>query len=231
MTDRREVLLIAAHGERGGEGTNRRLAAIAVAAVALLPWADVRHGVLSGEPSIAQALSGLDPAGSLTVFPLFMSEGWFVTRKLPDALAGLASSWTMLKPLGKGPDLAIAAAEALRLLPGASAADILVIAHGSSKDNRSRRDAEQFARHLSDALRGAEVACSYLEEEPYAGDAVAALSTDAAIVSLFAGEGLHGGDDIPDILATTGFPETRIVTPAADVPSVAAIIAKRYRSR
>ena len=222
-------MLIAAHGERGGEGTNRRLAAIADAVTALLPDTDVRHGVLSGEPSFAQALSGLDPQSKVTVFPLFMSKGYFVSRKLPDTLAGLAGSITMLDPLGTGPELAQTAAAALRALPGGPAPHVLVIAHGSSKDDRSRRDAEAFAAGLSRRMHGCDVTCCFLEEQPFAGEAVATLQADAAIVSLFAGEGLHGGDDIPEILIRTGFPDSRIVTPAADVTAVAAIIAARFR--
>ncbi len=225
----RPVLLIAAHGERGGEGTNRRLAGIASEVQKLLPQADVRHGVLSGEPSIASALSGIDRSVPLTVFPLFMSEGYFVTQKLPAVLKGLADTWRMLEALGTGDKLARATAAKLLALPGEKPGSVLVVAHGSSKDDRSRKAAEAFAAHLTHATGGLPVDCCYLEEAPFAHDAVAMLDAGAALVSLFAGEGLHGGDDIPEILEKTGFPEDRVVSPAADIGLVAGIITSRFR--
>lgn len=225
----RPVLLIAAHGERGGEGTNRRLAGIAASVQKLLPQADVRHGVLSGEPSIAFALAGLERNAPLTVFPLFMSEGYFVTQKLPAVLKGLAGRWRLLPALGSGDELARATAENILRLPGEKPGSVLVVAHGSSKDDRSRKAAEAFAVHLSRATDGLPVTCCYLEEAPFAHDAVASLGKEAALVSLFAGEGLHGGDDIPEILEKTGFPVGRVISPAADIGLVAGIIASRFR--
>ena len=55
----RPILLVAAHGERGGAGDNARLASIADAAGALLPGWDVRHGVLSGKPAGMHGIQGL----------------------------------------------------------------------------------------------------------------------------------------------------------------------------
>ena len=185
--------------------------------------------MLSGEPSIVSALAGLDRGAPLTVFPLFMSAGYFVTQKLPAVLKGLANTWRMLEALGTSDELAKATAGKLLELPGEKPGSVLVVAHGSSKDDRSRKAAEAFAAHLTRAMDGLPVACCYLEEARFAHDAVATLDARAALVSLFAGEGLHGGDDIPEILEKTGFPEDRVISPAADIGLVAQIIASRFR--
>lgn len=216
------VLLIAAHGERGGEGTNRRLADIAAATARLLPGHDVRHGVLSGEPSLEHALGG--SVGKITVFPLFMAQGYFVLDALPKRLEKLSVAWTTLPALGANTGFARLAGEAVLALSGPEVCEILVAAHGSTKDTRSRRATEEFAMRLALTCPKAVIRCAYLEEPPFVREAVAGLERHAIIISLFAGDGLHGGGDIPQILEETGFPASRVITPAAEVQLVARVI-------
>ncbi|MFP1633625.1 sirohydrochlorin chelatase [Zhengella sp. ZM62] len=220
--------MLAAHGERGGAGDNARLRSICRQAAALLGGeATVRCGVLSGEPALESAVAGAD-ACPVRVYPVFMSEGFFVREKLPSRLASAGVTARILPALGADPAFARACAARLRGLEGGAPEIVLVAAHGSTKDDRSRRATEAFARHLATAL-GIPVRCAFLEEEPLVEPAVRGLGGNAAIVSLFAGQGLHGADDMNAIIAEAGFPPARVLTPAADTGLVAQLAVEAFR--
>ena len=159
------LLVLAAHGERGGAGDNARLRAICRQAAARIGGeAAVRCGVLSGEPSLESAVAGAE-ACPVRVYPVFMSEGVFVREKLPSRLASSGVTARILPALGVDPAFAQACAARLRGLEGGAPDEILVAAHGSTKDDRSRRATEDFAGLLADDLR-VPVRCAFLEEEP-----------------------------------------------------------------
>ena len=81
---------------------------------------------------------------------------------------------------------------------GASPADcsVLLVAHGSSKDDCSRRAAEQLAIRVAHQgpFRGLHTA--YLEEAPFLDDQLRSLSGPLIVTGLFIGTGMHGGDDL-----------------------------------
>ena len=220
----RPILLVAAHGERGGAGDNARLASIADAAGALLPGWDVRHGVLSGKPALEDALSG--PAGRpVAVWPFFMCRGYFTDTVLKKRLDGLGLEHVMLDVLGESRSFVELTCEKLLRKAGSTPENVLVIAHGSTKGTQSRLAAEKFAGWLAEAGASPNVTCAYLEEPPFAAGAIAGLPQGSVIVSLFAGDGLHGGQDLDDILAESGRDDLTVVTPAADTQAVARIVA------
>lgn len=222
------LLVLAAHGERGGAGDNARLRAMCRLAAGLLGGeATVRCGVLSGEPSLEGAVAGAG-ASPVSVYPVFMSEGFFVREKLPSRLAAAGVTARILPALGVDPGFAQACAERLRVLEGGAPHRVVVAAHGSSKDDRSRRATEAFAARLAAAL-GVPACCAFLEEEPFVDAAIRDLGDDGAIVSLFAGHGLHGGDDMDAIVAASRLPSARVLTPAADAALVARLAVLAFR--
>lgn len=220
----RPLLLVAAHGERGGAGDNARLASIAAKAGSLLPGWDVRHGVLSGSPSIEEALADAD-GRAVHIWPFFMCRGYFTDIVLLGRLEALELEHIMLDVLGETRAFAELALKKILEDEVFLSPDVLVIAHGSTKGTQSRLAAEQFAARLTTAGSLANVSCAFLEEPPFADDAIAALPEGSVVVSLFAGDGLHGGHDLDRILAASGRGDLKVVTPAADTEAVARIVA------
>lgn len=221
------LFLLAAHGERGGATGNARLRAICREVARLLRGeAAVRCGVLSGEPSLEGAVAGACES-PVSVYPVFMSEGFFVRERLPARLAAAGVKANVLPVLGADPGFAQACAARLDGLDGGAPDRVLVAAHGSTRDDRSRCAAEAFASRLACAL-GVAVQCAFLEEQPFVEQAVRALDHRGAIVSLFAGQGLHGAEDMDAIIAASGFAPDRVIVPADDTVLVARLAAAAF---
>ena len=222
VTDR-PLLLIAGHGERGGAGDNARLAAITASVRGVLGGWDVRHGVLSGAPSIEDAVSG---AGGrpVVVWPFFMCRGYFI-EAVSRRLQALGVAHELLRELGAAPEFVSTARRMLATATDGTARLVLVVAHGSGKGPQSRLATQRFASDLARCVPFSAVSCAFLEEPPFAADAIAALPTGAGVVSLFAGDGLHGGRDMAALIADSGRDDLNVVCPAADIDSVARIAA------
>lgn len=225
VTDR-PLLLIAAHGERGGAGENARLAAVAGAASKQLPGWDVVHGVLSGDPSIEEALDDAQ-AREIAVWPFFMCDGYFMNAALRPRLDALDVDYTMLPEYGASAELAVTALDMIRAT-GRLGHDILVIGHGSSKGSQSRLATERVADDLQAAC-GACVYCAFLDEEPLAQDIIPSLAQGSLVVCLFAGQGLHGADDIPAMISASGRDDLCLIDPASDIAAVARVAVSAAR--
>lgn len=225
---KRPLLIVAAHGERGGTGRNERLRAIARSTAAKLAHWDVACGVLSGSPSIEEAVAG---AGSrpVAVWPFFLCGGYFVTTVLRAHLDAVLDNYAMLPEYGSDPALATTAHRMLTNLPGGMPRSVLVVAHGSAKGDQSRLSAVAFGWKLGRLIPEADIGHAFLEEPPFADQIIASLPDGAAIVSLFAGDGLHGSEDVPLILLENGRCDLHLVTPAAEIDAVAEMAAKAAR--
>lgn len=217
--------MIAAHGETGGAKSNALLAGIAAQIADRLPDLPVVHGVLSGQPALEDALPALT-GRHILVHPFFMSDGYFVRQALPKRLGeSSVAGWTMLTPLGLLSGLP-------RLIADQIAEDrqeILIISHGATKSDRSRLATEAFAESLRRELPGRSIGCSYLEEEPFAEDAVAKLGKDAQLVSFFAGEGAHGRSDLARLVADAGKPDLAVTDSVGALPGLADLIVSDLR--
>jgi sirohydrochlorin cobaltochelatase len=234
-------LLIAAHGETGGAADNAALLRLTDAVRAKLPGWRVEAGVLNGAPRVEEAFGRL-PGAHVTVYPLFMSDGYYVRQQLPQRLgmdeAGRTEDGrqvSILPALGTSPALVrIVARRVAAILDcsGRSAAeqDLLVIAHGSSKSDRPRLDTERFAAALRRRLPTATLRAAYLEEPPFADAAVKQLSESSVVVSFFAGEGAHSGSDLPALMKNAGLQHVPVVGPVGADPQVARLVAAAARS-
>jgi sirohydrochlorin ferrochelatase len=203
------ALLVAAHGERGGAASNdgvRRLTAeLAASAIA----GEVDFGLLSGAPSIADGLRSLR-ATEVLVYPLFLADGFFAAARLPRLIeaanAGAARIVRLLPPLGLDPALAALVARragdaARRLGAAAAQTTVVLLAHGSNRDQASREAAGRLAALIAARRRFRAVRIAVLEGGLTLGETLDAVRGPAVVVGLFAGEGLHGAEDVPALLA------------------------------
>lgn len=175
---------------------------------------EVRAGVLSGAPAIEQTVAGRDGFASVFVFPLFMSEGYFTSTAIPARLGLNEADSTarrgdvlLLPPLGVLPGLtarieafALAYAAKNGLSPGEHC--LLLLGHGSTKTPRARASIDAHRRALAGRTQFAGVTAAYLEEPPFIADVVAASPRGLLAVGMFAGAGLHGGEDATALLRT-----------------------------
>lgn len=231
---KKPALLIAAHGDIGGTARNATLRALTETVRARLADLPVACGVLNGAPSLKTALAKLS-GHQVLVYPLFMSGGYYVENALPERL-GVATKGnaggqevTILPPLGL--DSALPALIARRVRDAAPAnpysadqTSVLVIAHGSVTSPQSRLAAETFADGLRRCLKKGPVRTAYLEEVPFAEEAVAALSARSAVISFFAGEGSHGGEDVQKILSGAGKGNVPVIGPVGADPKIADLV-------
>ncbi len=204
-------VLLAAHGERGeaaeGERANASVVRLAAELSALGVAAEVRCGFMKGEPTIRDALRAFTTP-EIVVYPLFLAEGYFTRVRLPELIgaAEVAQPVTMLPPLGVDPALAgLVLERAVRVAAarGFAAAEtwLVLVAHGSANHASSRRAADHLARRIAMRWRFAGVTAAFLEEVPRIEDVLRAVPGPAVVAGLFAGEGLHGREDLGRLIA------------------------------
>jgi len=204
------ALLLAAHGERrvgaGNEGAAELAARLTECGIAT----EIAYGFLKGAPSIGDAVRRL-ARRDLLVYPLFLSDGYFTKTLLPRQLdqAGAfdrGRATHLLPPLGVDPALVDLILERARSVVRIQAwalarTELVLLAHGSHNNSASRRAAERIARTIASTRIFARVHQAFLEEAPFFQDAVARSRGPAIVLGLFVGEGLHGGDDAPQLVA------------------------------
>jgi sirohydrochlorin ferrochelatase len=172
----------------------------------------VRHAFLEGGPDPAAERAALGDCAQVLVLPLFMSDGYFVRRALPQRLGeGGADRLRICRPLGGWPGLAALVgelAQETRKQQGWADGgwDLLLAAHGSTASPASRRATETLAGRLIDLPGLACLRTGYLEEPPYLTATAAQLVRPTVVVGLFAADGGHAADDVPEALAGSAPP-------------------------
>lgn len=213
MTARRIGLVLAAHGERGGEGANRSLVAHAEAAAGIAGISAVAAGVLKGEPSIEHALAAIAAAGAeeILVYPYFMSDGYFVEKVLPQRIrdAGHPPPTRILPPLGLDqglPALMLEAALTAAVSAGYDTAGsrLLIVGHGSQGSRASALATELMALKLASSGHFGEVAAAFLEEPPFVRESLEGTRPPTVVAGFFSGDGLHAAEDVPEAIAWAG---------------------------
>lgn len=232
----RPALLLAAHGETGKRRANAALLALAGELRRRFPGLPVAAGVLNGAPTLEDAAAALPP-GRTYVYPLFMSDGYYVERVLPRRLAPArppACPLDILPPLGLDPGLVEVVARRVREAAPANpylakALTVLLVAHGCARSPRSRLTTEAFAAALRARLGGPAVTTAYLDEPPFARHVVADLPPRSVVVSFFAADGAHAGTDLPRMLHDARRGEVPVVGPVGTDPEIAALVAAAVR--
>jgi len=207
------AVVLAAHGDRGGDDPNATLLAHGAALAAAGRFRGVWPGLLRGAPLIEDAVRAALDSGArcLAVVPVFMSEGYFTRKVLAERLAQLKIpiDVRVLPPLGTDPGLpalmlaeAIAAAKRAGVEP--EAARLLVVGHGSKFGPASADATRAAAGAIAQERRFSRVETAFLEETEFLRDALVRDDEPTVVIGFFSGEGLHAGEDVPRAIAEAG---------------------------
>jgi sirohydrochlorin ferrochelatase len=207
------AVILAAHGDLRGDDPNRLLARHAESIAQGFRHASA--GVLKGEPTLEQALAAAAESGAsrLAVYPVFMSDGYFAAKVLPERVASAptppALAIEILPPLGLDHGLAplihedaLAAAGNAGLDP--SATRLLIVGHGSELGPASANATRATARRVAALAGFATVTTAFLEEPPFLDAVLAECREPTVVVGFFSGDGLHSGEDVPLAIRETG---------------------------
>ncbi len=205
-------LVLAAHGDRGGDDPNRSLDGHAAALSLSQRFSFVGLGLLKGEPSLEHALhAAAGSGGEVVVYPFLMAGGFFADKVLVRRVqeAGFEHRCRILAPLGSDPalpgliaDAACGRARAAGLAPETST--LLMVGHGSKLGPASRLATEAAAQAIRGLAAFASVATAFIEEPPRVADALSVLDGPVVVLGFLSGDGLHAGEDIPAAIAASG---------------------------
>ena len=235
VTDQVEAspLVIVAHGDRGGTRGNRLALRVAKEAERLPGFRSVHTCFVRGEPTIRSVAADLPP-GRATVYPLFMSDGYYVQHAILQQM-GVSGNGTeeirIMRPFGLSPLLPDIIAELARSSVSdiefdSAEAALLLAAHGSKKSSESRDATLSVAETLADKDHFAAVETAFLEEAPFLADQLALIDRPIIVVGLFVGEGLHGAVDLPDAVASSGREDVVLTKPLSRSRAVVDLICR-----
>lgn len=227
-TEPRAALIVAHGSPSAPERPEEDLHALADRVAARLHGWTVRGATLAGRGTLKATLDTLG-SQQVSIYPLFMSDGWFVSRELPRRIGELCdSAFAMLSPLGLDPSVHALCLDCVRR--AASERDlsleettILLAAHGSPSDPRPREAAEKAARFIAAAGLFRDVRVGFVDEVPYLAEA-ARLNGPALCLPFFAGHAGHVDVDLPRALAEAAFPGP-MLDPVGMRPEIAQIVA------
>jgi sirohydrochlorin cobaltochelatase len=182
-------------------------------------FGDVREAFWKQEPQIKEVLAGLT-APKIFIAPLFISEGYFASEVIPQALGfeyparlSIASQDKVLhycKPVGTHESMTRVilsrAAGVLKQFPFPRAAKLVettlfIAGHGTGKNPNSRVAIEHQAAFIRAQKIYADVHAIFMEEDPrIAGCHRLAQTKNCVVVPFFISDGLHVVEDIPVLL-------------------------------
>jgi len=226
MTER-PVILLAAHGERGGAANNARLAGIVDAVALALPEADVGSVLVNVEGVVERAVAACG-ARRLIVLPLLFSDGFFFEKRLKPFVTGAGRVLAPPMALWRGFAPFLADNLALRTISHAADPRVVLIAHGSKQGGRSAACARMVAQAMQ--ARYGRIAVGFLEEAPFAADVAAAAEPPWSAIGLFLGDGMHGGEDFDVLVSTAPTPPVAAFT-AGELPGLPTMICAEARAR
>jgi sirohydrochlorin ferrochelatase len=103
---------------------------------------------------------------------------------------------------------------------------LVLLAHGSRHSRNSASAAEQTAAKARAHQLFADVRVSFLDEPPSLDKTASEISGPVAVVGLFSGEGLHGGNDAMRLMAQLGRKDAVYVGNVGSFPGLEKLIAK-----
>ncbi|MFS4438699.1 CbiX/SirB N-terminal domain-containing protein [Paracoccaceae bacterium GXU_MW_L88] len=224
------TILLVAHGQPSApdEGETR-LETLRAAVAAEAPELELRGATLAAEGVFEARLEGVTH-----IYPCFMADGYFTKRVLPKRRDAAGSDAEILPPLGMRPDVLAYAARFAK--DGAIAAGLkerethlLLAAHGSGSGDAARKAAEDAMAQIRTHTHFAEMSLGFIEEEPFLDAAARATAGRPRLcLPLFAFEGGHMLEDVPELLEQGGF--NGPVLPAIGLaPQIPALIAAQLR--
>ncbi|MBV8377538.1 MAG: cobalamin biosynthesis protein CbiX [Verrucomicrobia bacterium] len=179
-------------------------------------FAEVYCSFWKEEPSLREVLRMVE-GNDVYVVPNFISEGYFTATVIPRELE-LDGPFThrsgkvikYCEPVGNDPrmvDLLLHRARTVAPDVPPERTSLLIVAHGTSLNEKSAEAAQFQAR----AIRGkgiyAEVSEAYMEEAPFVAEwAKNTSQPNVIIVPFFIADGLHSYQDIPVLLGMESAP-------------------------
>ncbi len=230
MTDAAPLALLVAHGSPSDPTPQEEaLAALAEAVSKHLPGWRVRAATLAAKGALEAAV-----APGAVVYPLFMSDGWFVSTELPRRLAAAGvTDAHVLPPMGL--DARLPALCARRAMEAAVAAGLevakttlILAAHGSPKDARPARAARAAAQAIAALAPFRSVTACFVEEPPLLAEGLAAAGP-ALCLPFFASRAGHVTGDLPEAVAAARFGGP-VLDPIGCDPEIAAMIAETLKA-
>ncbi len=171
-----------------------------------LPHWNIRAATLAMPDALEKQVSEITPGSP--IYPMFMADGFFVSKVLPRRLGG--ANLPILLPFGFHPDLPDMAARAIksRLLQNGwqeAQSHVLLAAHGSARGKKAADSAHAFRDMLLERFDALKITVGFVEEPPYISEAAAGLPRQSMCLPFFALEGDHCRSDIPEALEEAKF--------------------------
>ena len=187
-------------------------------------FSEVREAFWKQEPQVQVVLPSLT-ARRVFIVPLFISEGYFSSEVIPQALGFAGNSKLEIRnsklfytlPVGTHESMTnVLLARAREVVekhpfpraPKLSDITLIIAGHGTQQNDNSRKSIERQVELIRARNEYAGVRAAFMEEEPRIADVYAVANTrNIVVVPFFISDGLHAQEDIPVLL---GEPE-RIV--------------------
>ena len=203
------ALILAGHGSTKNADSSRFTRETAHRIREREIFSEVRSAFWKEQPSYADALQGLK-AKKAVVVPWFLANGYFTTKILKREFAEIAGvECRVTEPIGSRPEiLGHFQKRAERLLEAKNwkpnQVSLLVASHGTPLHTGSRGAAIGLAEQL--AKYGYRTALAvFLEEEPKIADwRVLVQEGPVVVLPHFLAGGLHGSEDVPELLGISG---------------------------
>jgi sirohydrochlorin cobaltochelatase len=171
----------------------------------------VRTALMIGGPQPRSTIAEL--RGPIFIVPMMMCTGWIWSTQIPSALSLNGASMTngapsvyLCDPVGQRAELArlleirgCAAARRHGLRPADTT--LLLVAHGTDRDQGSQHATDLHAARLRGAGAFRAVQTAYLDQAPTIPETVAQLDRPTIIAGLFATPGPHAETDVPRLIA------------------------------
>ena len=205
----RDALLLIGHGSERLTDAARPLLAHADVICEAGRFAEVKVGMLFGEPKLLPTVASLR-APVVHVAPFFLNDGYFTLIVIPNLLLPLASASRVLRfcpPVGShdGIETLVEA----RLLDHCEthgtdpkSLSVLLVGHGSAQGPGRARTLLRHAATLDTGGRFGWVRVAYLEEAPLVADALAnARGHVVAVLACLTNDGVHAAQQLPCLIA------------------------------
>jgi sirohydrochlorin cobaltochelatase len=203
------ALILAGHGSTKNADSSRFTRETAHRIREREIFGEVRSAFWKEQPSYADAIQGLKTK-KVVVVPWFLANGYFTTKILKREFAETAGvECRLTEPIGMGSEIVSHFQKrAKRLLDAKSwkpnQVSLLVASHGTPLHAGSQMAAVDLAERLAkDGYRTARAV--FLEEEPKIADwRVLVQEGPVIVLPHFLAGGLHGSEDVPELLGISG---------------------------
>jgi sirohydrochlorin cobaltochelatase len=180
-------------------------------------FGEVREAFWKQEPQVQTVLPTLT-APRVFIVPLFISEGYFSTEVIPQALGFAGNSKLETRnskrfytlPIGTHARMTeVLLARAREVVakfpfpraPKLSDITLVIAGHGTPQNDNSRKSIERQVELIRARNEYAAVHAAFMEEEPRIADVYAvAVPRNLVVVPFFISDGLHAQEDIPVLL-------------------------------